>query len=126
MKSIQPKGILTTQILAMPADTNSNGDIFGGWLVSHMDMGGGIEASRLAQCRIVTVAIDQMVFIKPVKIGDVVSCYANLLSVGTTSMRFKLEVWTLSMRDKKLKHVATGIFTYVAIDEKGKPQPVYR
>lgn len=123
---VTPEGVLTIQILAMPADTNPNGDIFGGWLVSHMDMAGGIEAKRLANCRVVTVAIDSMTFIKPVKVGDLVSCYIKLLKVGRTSMHFKIDVWTLSFRDKNLKKVADGTFIYVAIGEDGKAQAVVR
>lgn len=109
----------------MPKDTNANGDIFGGWLVSYMDMGGGIEACRRARSRVTTVAIDSMTFIKPVNIGDLVSCYAELLKVGTTSMQFKIEVWTLSLKSNH-KKVAEGMFTYVAIDETGKKHPVDR
>lgn len=121
-----PHGTLTVQILAMPKDTNSNGDIFGGWLVSKMDMGGGIEASRHADSRVVTVAIEAMKFIKPVNIGDLVSCYAELLKVGNTSMHFKMEVWTSSVARKSLLKVAEGTFIYVAIDEWGKKRVVYR
>lgn len=122
-------GELTVQIVAMPKDTNANGDIFGGWLVSYMDMGGGIEASRRARSRVATVGIDSMKFIQPVNVGDLVSCYANLRRVGTTSMEFEIEVWTLPIKSStKLSHkkVAEGIFTYVAIDEQGKKHPVDR
>jgi acyl-CoA thioesterase YciA len=122
-----PRGKLTIQIVAMPADTNANGDIFGGWVVSHMDMAAGIEARRRARCRTVTVAIDTLEFIKPVYVGDTVCCYAELISVGRTSMKIKIEVWTVSFSDEKSeKHVAQGIFTFVAIDDLGKPQPVDR
>jgi acyl-CoA thioesterase YciA len=121
-----PRGELTVQIVAMPKDTNANGDIFGGWLVSNMDMGGGIEARRHSGSRIVTVAIEAMRFIKPVSVGDLVSCYAELLQVGQTSMHYKIEVWTLSVsHDHQLK-VAEGTFIYVAIDSNGKKQAVYR
>ncbi|MEO8401694.1 MAG: acyl-CoA thioesterase [Gammaproteobacteria bacterium] len=120
------RGRLAIRIVAMPKDTNANGDIFGGWLVSHMDMGGGIEARRRARCRVVTVAIDAMQFIKPVTVGDTVCCYANLLKVGRTSMQFKIEAWTLALEDEEPKKVAEGIFTFVAIDESGKPHPVDR
>ncbi|HEX4044391.1 MAG TPA: acyl-CoA thioesterase [Gammaproteobacteria bacterium] len=115
---------LAIQVVAMPADTNANGDIFGGWLVSHMDLAAGIEAKRRAKCRVVTVAIDALTFIKPVKIGDVVSCYAQLLKIGRTSMQFKIEAWSLSINETEAKKVAEGIFTFVAIDEQGKPRPV--
>jgi acyl-CoA thioesterase YciA len=121
-----PSGELTVQILAMPKDTNANGDIFGGWLVSNMDMGGGIEARRYSGSRVVTVAIDAMRFIKPVNIGDLVSCYAELLKVGHTSMHYKMEVWTLSINQEEQKKVAEGTFVYVAIDDLGNKQAVYR
>ncbi len=123
---IEPKGQLVIQTVAMPADTNANGDIFGGWLVSHMDMGAGIAARRRAVSRVVTVAIDSLVFIKPVSVGDTVCCYADLLKVGRTSIQFKMEVWTLSLGDQHTKKVAEGLFTFVAISDQGKPQPVDR
>lgn len=121
-----PSGELTVQILAMPKDTNANGDIFGGWLVSNMDMGGGIEARRYSGSRVVTVAIDNMRFIKPVNVGDLVSCYAELLKTGETSMHYKLEVWTLSVNRAEQCKVADGTFIYVAIDETGKKRSVHR
>ncbi|OGT44956.1 MAG: acyl-CoA thioesterase [Gammaproteobacteria bacterium RIFCSPHIGHO2_12_FULL_41_20] len=123
---IEPKGKLAIQVTAMPADTNANGDIFGGWVISHMDMGAGIEARRRSGCRAVTVAIDSVVFLKPVNVGDTVSCYAQLLKVGRTSMQFKMEVWTLSIHEQYPKKVAEGLFTFVAINEQGQPQLVDR
>lgn len=122
----QPQGQLAIQIVAMPADTNANSDIFGGWLVSHMDLAGSCEAISRAHSRTVTVAIDTLSFIKPVHVGDVVSCYAALIKVGRTSMQYKIESWTLSLQRKERLKVAEGIFTYVAIDDNGKPQPVDR
>jgi acyl-CoA thioesterase YciA len=110
----------------MPADTNANGDIFGGWLVGHLDMGAGIAARRRARSRVVTVAIDALTFFKPVAVGDTVCCYADLLKVGRTSMQFKMEAWALTLSDDKPKKVAEGLFTFVAIDNEGKPQPVVR
>jgi len=126
MNTSKPKGQLELQTVAMPADTNANGDIFGGWVVSHMDLAAGIAGRRRARSRVVTVAIDSLVFIKPVYIGDLVSCYAHLLKVGRTSMQFSLEVWTLALNEDAPKKVAEGLFTFVAIDEHGKPQPVDR
>ncbi len=119
-------GELVIQVVAMPADTNANGDIFGGWLVSHMDMGAGVASRRRANCRVVTIAIESLNFIKPVSVGDTVCFYANLLKVGRTSMRFKMEAWTLSLQDTLPKKVAEGIFIFVAIDEEGRPCPVDR
>lgn len=126
MSELAPQGKLALQIVAMPADTNANGDIFGGWLVSLMDMAAGIEGRRRARCRVVTVAIDKLTFLKPVYVGDTVCCYADLLKVGHTSMQFKIEVWTLSLQDERQKKVAEGHFTFVAIDEYRQPQAVDR
>lgn len=122
----EPRGVLALKTLAMPADTNANGDIFGGWVVSNMDMAAGIEARRRARSRVVTVAIDSLVFIKPIYVGEAVSCYAELLKVGRTSMQFKIEVWSLGLTDPKQKIVAEGIFTFVAINEERKTHPVDR
>jgi acyl-CoA thioesterase YciA len=123
---LDPIGTLVLQTIAMPADTNANGDIFGGWLVSLMDKGASIESRRRASSRVVTVAIDALVFLKPVYVGDIVTCYANLTQVGKTSMRIAMEVWTFSFGEALHKKVAQGIFTFVAIDEHGKPWPVDR
>ncbi|HVE43872.1 MAG TPA: acyl-CoA thioesterase [Gammaproteobacteria bacterium] len=127
MNSIpKPHGKLALQTAAMPADTNANGDIFGGWLVSRMDMAAGIEARRLARSRVVTVAIDKMHFIKPVYVGDTVCCYATLLKKGRTSLQFQIEVWTSGLFDETESKVAEGLFTFVAINEDRVPQPVDR
>jgi acyl-CoA thioesterase YciA len=123
---MEPQGDLALRTTAMPADTNANGDIFGGWLVSHMDMAAGIEARHYAKSRVVTVAIDSLVFIKPVNIGDTVSCYADLIKVGRTSMQFKIEVWTIPIQTETFSKVAEGLFTFVAIDDKRIPQAVVR
>jgi acyl-CoA thioesterase YciA len=125
--SSKPRGDLVARVSAMPADTNANGDIFGGWLVSHMDMGGSIASRRRCHSRSVTVAIDDMSFIKPVYVGDCVSVYAELLQVGSTSLKFHISVWTTgALEDDSEKKVAEGTFTFVAIDENGKPHPVDR
>ena len=121
-----PVGELVIQMVAMPADTNANGDIFGGWLVSHMDMGAAIAARRRAASRVVTAAIEALVFIKPVQVGDTICVYADLLKIGRTSMHLKVETWTLSFEDELRKKVAEGIFIFVAIDNNGKPWPVDR
>lgn len=126
MQPSQPTGDLVIQIVAMPADTNANGDIFGGWLVSHLDMGAGVAARRRARCRVATVAIDSLVFLLPVSVGDTVSFYADLLKVGRTSMQFKMEAWSLSLQAQEPIRVATGLFTFVAIDDDRKPCPVDR
>ncbi|WOG26300.1 acyl-CoA thioester hydrolase YciA [Endozoicomonas sp. 8E] len=123
----EPQGELMLRTLAMPADTNPNGDIFGGWLMSQMDIAGGIAANQRSHSRISTVAVESMSFHHPVNVGDVVCCYAEVIHVGTTSMRIKLEVWITNMpfRQQRIK-VTEGVFTFVAIDEQGRPQPVDR
>ncbi|MGB6433797.1 MAG: acyl-CoA thioesterase [Bradyrhizobium sp.] len=119
-----PCGDLCIRTLAMPADTNQNGDIFGGWLLSQMDVGGGIFASKLAKSRTVTVAIEAMNFRKPVYVGDLVSVHANLVKIGRTSVTVHLEAWVLRRREMQPILVTDGNFTYVSIDEEGHPQAV--
>ena len=121
-----PRGDLCIRTLAMPADTNGNGDIFGGWLLSQMDIGGGVAASKIAKSRSVTVSIDAMNFRKPVYVGDLVSVHANLVRVGRTSMTIHLEAWVVRRNEMKPILVTDGNFTYVAIDDQGKPQPIRR
>ena len=112
----------------MPADTNHHGDIFGGWLCSQMDVAGGVFASTVAKSRMVTVAIEAMNFRKPVCVGDVVSVYANIARVGRTSITVHLEAWCVAVeRESQLMILVTdGNFTYVAIDEQGKPHMIRR
>src|SRR5690348_18271351 len=121
---IEPCGDLSIRTLAMPADTNQNGDIFGGWLLSQMDIGGGIFASKVAKSRTVTVAIEAMNFRKPVFVGDVVSVHATLVRVGRTSITVHLEAWVLRRKESRSILVTDGNFTYVAIDDHGRPQVV--
>ena len=121
-----PRGDLCTRTIAMPADTNANGDIFGGWLLSQMDIAGGVAASKIAKSRTVTVSIDAMNFRKPVYVGDLVSVHANLVRVGRTSMTIHLEAWVLRRKEMKSILVTDGNFTYVSIDEQGRPQPIQR
>ena len=92
-KKEKPRGELVTQTIAMPRDTNRNGDIFGGWLVSQMDLGGAILASKVAKARVVTVAMEGMSFLHPVRVGDTVACYARLERIGNSSIRIPIEVW---------------------------------
>jgi acyl-CoA thioesterase YciA len=125
-QQIVPKGNLVIQTVAMPADTNAHGDIFGGWLVSHMDMGAGIAGRHRARSRCVTVAIESLVFIQRVNVGDTVCCYADIIKVGRTSMQIHIEVWTTALLEEVHKKVAKGIFTFVAIDDENRPLPVDR
>ena len=122
----EPRGDLCIRTLAMPADTNANGDIFGGWLLSQMDIGGGVFASKIAKSRTVTVAIDAMNFRKAVYVGDLVSVHANLVRVGRTSITVHLEAWSLRRKDMQSILVTDGNFTYVSIDDQGHPQAIAR
>jgi acyl-CoA thioesterase YciA len=121
-----PVGDLCIRQLAMPADTNQNGDIFGGWLLGQMDLGGGIFASKIAQSRTVTVAIDAMNFRKAVFVGDVVSVHATLVRIGKTSITVHLEAWVLRRNEIYSILVTDGNFTYVSIDDHGHPQVIKR
>ncbi len=123
---LEPHGELVIRTIAMPADTNANGDIFGGWLLSQMDLGAAIYARNLSRSRVTTVAIDAMVFITPVYVGDIVSCHASLIKVGRTSMRIDVEAWAQRTKGGELVRVTEGVFTYVAIDDAGRPHPVHR
>ena len=120
----EPCGDLCIRTLAMPADTNQNGDIFGGWLLAQMDVGGGVFASKIAKSRTVTVAIEAMNFRKPVFVGDLVSVHANLVRIGRTSITVHLEAWVLRRKGMQSILVTDGNFTYVAIDDSGQPQAV--
>jgi acyl-CoA thioesterase YciA len=124
--SVEPGGDLCIRTLAMPADTNANGDIFGGWLLSQMDIGGGVFASKAAKSRTVTVAIEAMNFRKAVYVGDLVSVYANLVRIGRTSLTVHLEAWALRRREEKPILVTDGHFTYVSIDDDGRPRVISR
>ncbi|MGL5336433.1 MAG: acyl-CoA thioester hydrolase YciA [Enterovibrio sp.] len=123
----QPEGDLLLRTLAMPAFTNPNGDIFGGWIMSQMDIAGGILAKELAQGRVCTVAVDSITFHKPVKVGDVVCCYGRCVKIGRSSMQLTLEIWikpVLRENQADRYRASSGTFTYVAIDEHARPRPV--
>lgn len=119
-----PKGELTIQTLAMPAHTNPGGDIFGGWLVSQMDLAAGIMAKRVTQGRAVTIAIHTMTFLKPVRVGHLVTCYVDLVKIGKTSVTFAVEVWTEDLSLAQKNKVTEGTFVFVAIDEHGKTREI--
>ncbi len=121
-----PRGQLVIRTIAMPADTNAAGDIFGGWIMSQMDIGGAILAHQIARCRVTTVAVDAMEFHHPVLVGDTIACFAELHRVGRTSMRIHLEVWVQRHFERTEQCVTEGAFTYVALDQSCRPQPVYR
>jgi acyl-CoA thioesterase YciA len=121
-----PQGEVVIRTIGMPADTNANGDIFGGWLMSQMDLGGAVLARGISQSRVVTVSVEAMSFVSKVAVGDTVTCYARLLTVGRTSMRIQVDVWVHRFVDGHQVRVTEGIFTFVAIDAEGKPTPVKR
>lgn len=109
---------------AMPADTNPSGDIFGGWLMAQMELAAGNVAARHARGRCATIAVDGMVFHSPVKVGDEVTCYADVASVGRTSMRIKIEAWRRARDSEEAKQVTEAMFTFVAIYAEGRPRLV--
>ncbi len=122
--SAEPKGELTVRTIAMPRDTNANGDIFGGWVMSQMDVAGGIAAVQRSQGRAVTIAVEAMTFIRPVKVGDVLCVYTTIEKVGRTSMKIQIEAWARRFMSDVREQVTHGIFTFVAIDDAGRPRPV--
>src|SRR4051812_1741331 len=122
----EPTGEVVIRTIAMPGVANANGDIFGGWLVSQMDLGGAILARGTALSRVTTVAIDAMTFHRPVNVGDTVTCYAQVLKIGRTSMKISVEAWVHRFAASEQQQVTSGHFTYVAIDAAGKPHPVKR
>ncbi|WP_347330014.1 acyl-CoA thioesterase [Marinimicrobium locisalis] len=119
-----PHGKLTLQTLSMPADTNPYGDIFGGWLMTQMDLGGAILAQEVAKGRVTTVAVGSMVFLRPVPVGATVSVYASTIDVGRTSIRTLIEVWIKEVAHQEVTKVTEGEFVYVAIDDNGRTRPV--
>jgi acyl-CoA thioesterase YciA len=123
----QPEGLLVLRTLAMPRDCNANGDIFGGWVLSQMDIGGALLAKEVARSRVVTVTIDKMTFVKPVRVGDTICVYAKVLKIGNTSMQIKLEVWAKDLTEdfEGQRHLVTeGMFKYVSIDQDRRPKPI--
>ncbi len=119
-----PEGKLILRTLAMPADTNVNGDIFGGWIMSQMDIAGGILGKQITHTRTVTVAVESMNFIRPVQVGDIVSCYGSVVRIGNTSLTLHIDVWVEAVL-RGAKEVCPSFkvteakFTYVAVDDKG-------
>jgi acyl-CoA thioesterase YciA len=124
MNNDKPRGELTVRISAMPADTNANGDIFGGWVLSRMDQAGGIRGVERARGRVVTIAVEAMTFIRPVKVGDVLEVFTDVESIGRTSMKIHIEAWVKRFQTHDDEKVTDATFTFVAIDENGKPRPI--
>jgi len=115
-----PIGQLTLQLVALPSHTNASGDIYGGWLVANMDIAGGVAASARAEGRTATVAIDSMVFLRSVKVGDLISFYTQLESVGRSSLKFHVEAWINSLNGQRPVKLTEGRFTFVALDANGR------
>ncbi|MFB9952665.1 acyl-CoA thioesterase [Rhizobium puerariae] len=120
----RPTGELTLRTLAMPADANAAGDIFGGWVMAQMDLASGIRAAERARGRVVTAAVKEMAFQLPVKIGDTLNVYTEITHVGRTSITLGVEAWAHRARHRKLEKVTAATFIMVALDEDGKPTPV--
>lgn len=121
----RPEGELALRTLAMPADTNPAGDIFGGWLLAQMDIAGGVAAKKRARGRVATVAVTSMTFHKPVYVGDILCCYAEIERIGSTSITIRIQAWVIrgDYSDERIK-VTEGVFVYVAIDADGRPRNV--
>ncbi|MGB1310283.1 MAG: acyl-CoA thioesterase [Leucothrix sp.] len=118
------RGRITSRTMAMPADTNPSGDIFGGWVLSQMDIAAGICAGQRAQNRVVTVAVDGMSFIRPVKVGDILGVYTAIERTGRTSMDIHVEAWVRRGRIGTREKVTEAIFKFVAVDDEGIPTPI--
>lgn len=121
---IKPNGELTLRTLAMPGDANAAGDIFGGWVMAQMDLSCGIRAAERARGRVVTAAVKEMAFALPVKIGDTLCVYTDVVTVGRTSMTLKVEAWAQRYLSHVMEKVTDAIFVMVALDASGKPTPV--
>jgi acyl-CoA thioesterase YciA len=119
-----PEGNPSLRTIAMPADANPDGDIFGGWIMSQMDISSGVFAAHVAKGRVVTVAVDAMTFHKPVYIGDDVSCYCSVAKRGNTSITVHVEAWVRRHHSDTVAKVTQGMFTFVAVDGNGKPKPL--
>ena len=120
----EPHGELALRTLAMPADVNVSGDIFGGWVLAQMDIAAGMAAGQRARGRVATIAVDAMKFIRPVRVGDVLCIYTHIARVGTSSMGVAIEAWVLRDRIGAREKVTEAVFTFVAIDDEGKTRPV--
>ncbi|UWQ98177.1 acyl-CoA thioesterase [Rhodobacteraceae bacterium S2214] len=121
----QDEGVLVIRTIAMPADTNPSGDIFGGWLMSQMDLAAGNMAGRVSQGRCATVSVEALQFLRPVKVGDEVTLYATLRKVGRTSMRIHVDAWGRPRYSDKAAKVTDADFVFVALDDDGNSRPVF-
>jgi len=119
-----PEGELSLQTVAMPADTNPNGDIFAGWLMSQMDLAGAIKAQEVARGTVTTVSVADMVFLRPVPVGATISCYTKILEIGRSSIQVDIDVWLRIPSSRESYKVTDGTFVYVAIDNNGRTRPI--
>jgi acyl-CoA thioesterase YciA len=126
MDQVQPRGELAARTLAMPADINPSGDIFGGWIMSLMDAAGAITATRLAEGRVVTAAVSNISFLQPVKVGDVVCCYTDIVKIGRSSITLCVEIWVLRQGQGPRVKVTAAEFVFVALDDNGRPRSIAR
>ncbi|MEO0913661.1 MAG: acyl-CoA thioesterase [Pseudomonadota bacterium] len=115
-----PQGQLCLQTIAMPADTNANGDIFGGWLMAQMDLGASVLARTRSSGRVATVAVEAMTFMKPVHVGDLVTIWGEIDEEGRTSMQISVEVWVTRQPEGSLLKMTEARFVFVAVDEQGQ------
>jgi acyl-CoA thioesterase YciA len=122
--NLKPEGELTVRVQPMPADLNSAGDVFGGWVMSQMDLGSSVLAVRRAKGRVATVAVNSMHFVRPVKVGDVFNCYCRIVKTGKTSITIRNEAWVERKGTFRLEKVTEADFTFVALDELGRPTPL--
>ncbi len=120
----QPRGELALRVPAVPADTNASGDIFGGWIMGMMDMAAGSAAHEIAAGRVATVAVSDLVFLRPVKVGDMISCYTELVKTGRTSITIDVDVWARRRKPILHERVTKARFVMVAVDASGRPRPV--
>tara|TARA_B100002019_G_C21128486_1_gene527021 strand:+ start:290 stop:685 length:396 start_codon:yes stop_codon:yes gene_type:complete len=121
-----PNGEMSLQTIAMPKDTNASGDIFGGWLLSQMDIAASVAAGKVANGRVATVAIDNMSFLVPVHVGAVVGCYTEVLNIGRSSVQVLVEVWINKGSDGQKIKVTEGLFVFVAIDDNGRTRTILK
>ncbi len=121
---IEPRGELASRTMAMPADTNPKGDIFGGWIMALMDAAGAMSATKHADGHVATVAVSNIAFLAPIKVGDVVCCYTHVTRLGRTSITLDVEVWVLRQGQGGRVKVTEAEFTFVAVDESGRPRPL--
>ena len=119
-----PRGELTVRTIAMPADTNANGDIFGGWVMAHMDQAGGIAGVERARGRVVTLVVEAMTFIRAMRVGDVLEVYTEVESVGRTSMKIHVEAWAQRFQTHDRDKVTDATFTFVHVGDDGRPRPI--